>query len=60
MFSTREKRSKKAEVDPKKGEKREDNGVKRGDDAGAAADRWEERTWKEGSRLPELQSSLKD
>lgn len=39
MFSNREKQSKKAEADFKKGKKREDDGVKRRDDVGATAER---------------------
>lgn len=60
MFSNREKQSKKAEADFKKGKKREDDGVKRRDDVGATAERREERKLKEGSRLPKLKYSLKD
>lgn len=54
VFSNRENQSRKAEPDCKRGKKREEDGVKRGDDAGATAERRGEKKSKEGSRLPKL------
>lgn len=54
MVSNREKQSRKAEADFNKVRKREDDGGRKGDDAGATGERRGEKTSKEGSRLPKL------
>lgn len=56
MFLYREKQSKRAEADFKTGKKREEGGVKRGDDAGATAETRGKKIPKEGSRLPKVKS----
>lgn len=60
MVFNREKQSRKAGADFKNVKKREEDGGKRGDDAGATAERRGEKKSKEGSRLPKLKYSLKD
>lgn len=60
VFPNREKQSKRAEADFKTGKKREEDGVKRGDDVGATAETRGKKKPKEGSRLPKVKYSLKE